>query len=152
MAEQGGDAAANTREVRDPVWERCPRAQLRQVGAFPRALSRLESEHRVCPAWAYESLRPTHLRQHTPDAAHARVGGGGDSCAPALTHRCTWCKLCTLSAGWPARAQIVHADPEQALWGFKHAPCFRESAMYSLAIAVCFLLRACLALCGRAPA
>ena len=58
MAEQGGDAAANTREVRDPVWERCPRAQLRQVGAFPRALSRLESEHRVCPAWAYESLRP----------------------------------------------------------------------------------------------
>merc|ERR1719409_2421478 len=34
--------------------------------------------------------------------------------------------------------EIVHADPEQALWGFKHAPCFRESAMYSLAIASMF--------------
>eukprot|EP00277_Geminigera_cryophila_P005853 CAMPEP_0179424444 /NCGR_PEP_ID=MMETSP0799-20121207/11591_1 /TAXON_ID=46947 /ORGANISM="Geminigera cryophila, Strain CCMP2564" /LENGTH=174 /DNA_ID=CAMNT_0021198895 /DNA_START=35 /DNA_END=556 /DNA_ORIENTATION=+ len=31
--------------------------------------------------------------------------------------------------------EIVHPDPEQALYGFRHAPCFRESAMYSIVIA-----------------
>jgi hypothetical protein len=35
--------------------------------------------------------------------------------------------------------QVVHPDPEQALWGFRHAPCFRESALWSIVIAVRFL-------------
>lgn len=34
--------------------------------------------------------------------------------------------------------EVVHPDPEQALWGFRHAPCFRESALYSIVIASVF--------------